>query len=136
MTVVSLDMAYCSFREVLAGLDTRLDMPPSIDSHHPDSDLAPASAPVLMDAKPAAGHRRRGDSSTKSYPALLPRNHLERRHPGHRRVLDALALRAGQHLGSGQPAAIGGAPQRNRHLPPVDAGANAVAVAERQRARH
>ena len=42
--MVSLDMAYCSFREVLAGLDTRLDMPPSIDSHHPDSDLAPVSA--------------------------------------------------------------------------------------------
>src|SRR6516162_7814101 len=40
MTVVSLDMAYCSFREVLAGLDTRLDTPPSIDSHHPDSGLA------------------------------------------------------------------------------------------------
>jgi hypothetical protein len=37
--VVSLDMAYCSFREVLAGLDTRLDTPPSIDSHHPDSGL-------------------------------------------------------------------------------------------------
>jgi hypothetical protein len=33
-------MAYCSFREVLAGLDTRLDTPPSIDSHHPDSGLA------------------------------------------------------------------------------------------------
>jgi hypothetical protein len=30
--VVSLDMAYCSFREVMAGLDTRLDTPPSIDS--------------------------------------------------------------------------------------------------------
>src|SRR3974390_1922013 len=41
MTVLSLDMAYCSFREVLAGLDTRLDTPPSIDSHHPDSGLAP-----------------------------------------------------------------------------------------------
>src|SRR3974390_1596506 len=40
MTVVSLNMAYCSFREVLAGLDTRLDTPPSIDSHHPDSGLA------------------------------------------------------------------------------------------------
>src|SRR5215468_504672 len=40
MTVVSLDMAYCSFREVLAGFDTRLDTPPSIDSHHPDSGLA------------------------------------------------------------------------------------------------
>src|SRR6516162_5040272 len=42
-------MAYCSFREVLAGLDTRLDTPPSIDSHHPDSGLARASrrsAPV------------------------------------------------------------------------------------------
>src|SRR6516225_490256 len=47
MTVVSLDMAYCSFREVLAGLDTRLDTPPSIDSHHPDSGLAPGqSAPL------------------------------------------------------------------------------------------
>jgi len=33
-------MAYRSFREVLAGLDTRLDTPPSIDSHHPDSGLA------------------------------------------------------------------------------------------------
>src|SRR6516164_8566407 len=41
MTVVSLDMAYCSFREVLAGLDTRLNTPPSIDSRHPDSGLAP-----------------------------------------------------------------------------------------------
>jgi hypothetical protein len=38
--VVSLDMAYCSFREVLAGLDTRLNTPPSIDSRHPDSGLA------------------------------------------------------------------------------------------------
>jgi hypothetical protein len=40
MTVVSLDMAYCSFREVLAGLDTRLNTPPSIDSRHPDSGIA------------------------------------------------------------------------------------------------
>jgi Protein of unknown function (DUF1488) len=37
-------MAYCSFREVLAGLDTRLDTPPSIDSHHPDSGLARSRA--------------------------------------------------------------------------------------------
>src|SRR6516164_8822451 len=56
MTVVSLDMAYCSFREVLAGLDTRLDTPPSIDSHHPDSGLAPLKiapiiAPVHSDAE-------------------------------------------------------------------------------------
>jgi hypothetical protein len=43
MTVVSLDIAYCSFREVLAGLDTRLDTPPSIDSHHPDSGIARAN---------------------------------------------------------------------------------------------
>jgi len=47
MTVVSLDMAYCSFREVLAGLDTRLDTPPSIDSHHPDSGLAPLASHIL-----------------------------------------------------------------------------------------
>src|SRR6476620_4147475 len=40
MTVVSLDMAYRSFREVLAGFDTRLDTPPSIKRRHPDSRLA------------------------------------------------------------------------------------------------
>jgi hypothetical protein len=50
MTVVSLDMAYCSFREVLAGLDTRLDTPPSIDSHHPDSGLAPQRDAILIAA--------------------------------------------------------------------------------------
>jgi LTXXQ motif family protein len=46
-------MAYCSFREVLAGLDTRLDTPPSIDSHHPDSGLArslPTTPPARLDA--------------------------------------------------------------------------------------
>src|SRR6516162_7312728 len=48
MTVVSLDMAYCSFREVLAGLDTRLDTPPSIDSHHPDSGLALWCRPIAQ----------------------------------------------------------------------------------------
>ena len=48
MTVVSLDMAYCSFREVLAGLDTRLDTPPSIDSHHPDSGLAPSRRTLIF----------------------------------------------------------------------------------------
>jgi|SRR5689334_8242427 hypothetical protein len=38
MTVVSLDMAY--LREVLAGLDTRLDTPPSTKRRHPDSGIA------------------------------------------------------------------------------------------------
>jgi len=34
-------MAYRSFREVLAGFDTRLDTPPSINRRHLDSSLAP-----------------------------------------------------------------------------------------------
>jgi hypothetical protein len=38
MTVVSLDMAYRSFREVLAGLTPTT--PPSINRRHPDSRLA------------------------------------------------------------------------------------------------
>src|SRR6516164_823819 len=59
MTVVHLDMAYCSFREVLAGLDTRLNTPPSIDSHHPYSGLAPPTAgTVLCRAVAACGNRR------------------------------------------------------------------------------
>jgi len=33
-------MAYRSFREVLAGFDTRLDTPPSINRRHLDSSLA------------------------------------------------------------------------------------------------
>jgi len=57
MTVVSLDMAYCSFREVLAGLYTRLDTPPSIDSHHPDSGLA---RPLAARAQQAERVRRIG----------------------------------------------------------------------------
>jgi hypothetical protein len=44
MTVVSLDMAYRSFREVLAGFDTRLDTPPSINRRHPDSRIAHGAA--------------------------------------------------------------------------------------------
>src|SRR5271155_5305404 len=41
MTVVSLDMAYRSFRGGSGRLDTRLDTPPSIKRRHPDSHLAP-----------------------------------------------------------------------------------------------
>src|ERR1700752_3631890 len=40
MTMVSLGMAYRSFREVSGRLDTRLDTPPSIKRRHPDSRIA------------------------------------------------------------------------------------------------
>jgi hypothetical protein len=76
-----------------------------------------------------------GSTLSRSQRTSLPRNHLKRRHPSDR-APDACALRAGQHLGSGQPASIGRAPERNRHLPFVDARATGVAVAEPYRADH
>ena len=42
-TRVSSFMAYRSLVEVLAGLVTHLDTPPSSDRHHPDSRIAPVS---------------------------------------------------------------------------------------------
>ena len=62
MTVVSLDIAYCSFREVLAGLDTRLDTPPSIDSHHPDSGLARTQQGTKLIASGAVSVASQGSS--------------------------------------------------------------------------
>src|SRR4051794_22033335 len=43
MTVVSLDMAYRSFRGGSGRLDTRLDTPPISHRHHPVSRIAPAT---------------------------------------------------------------------------------------------
>jgi hypothetical protein len=52
--MVSLDMAYRSFREVLAGFDTRLDTPPSIDRRHPDSRIALMLTKLVSALRPGA----------------------------------------------------------------------------------
>jgi hypothetical protein len=54
MTLVSLDMAYRSFRGGSGRLDTRLDTPPSINRRHPDSGLAPIT---LAESLRRASHR-------------------------------------------------------------------------------